>query len=175
MQIRSSISATHAHRYIHVLGGAMLASSPGSSHFFNVARRKTRERAWYLIARDQPTTVQSMGRVQIARRQCLSPSMQGTASARGERMRRHNVSQVRHCRHANLYPSPSLAGSAPSRGWPRRTTLPPTLSNKTGRSLGTRLVRCAQPTRRSAEAALDAHAPLSRGEFLASSPGHSQF
>ena len=106
MQIRSSISATHAHRYIHVLGGAMLASSPGSSHFFNVARRKTRERAWYLIARDQPTTVQSMGRVQIARRQCLSPSMQGTASARGERMRRHNVSQVRHCRHANLYPSP---------------------------------------------------------------------
>ena len=38
-----------------------------------------RERAWYLIALDQPTTVQSMGRVQIARRQCLHRSMQGTA------------------------------------------------------------------------------------------------
>ena len=27
--------------------------------------QKKRERAWYLIARDQPTTVQSMGRVGV--------------------------------------------------------------------------------------------------------------
>ena len=92
-----------------------LASSPGSSQFFNVARRKTSES----LACDQPTTVQSMGRVQIACGQCLSPSMQGTASTSGERMRRRNVSQMRHCPRAICTLPPTLPILCTVVGWSR--------------------------------------------------------